>query len=88
MQGRHVIVGDMAAEDRVRPVVVIQPFRTIDGFWAQAGDELRLVPSEIAQRTAAHQVRALADDPYLPVRRFGRTVIRSTGRGINRRRTP
>ena len=64
----------IAPEDRVRPVLVMAPFRTADGYLARPGDTLRMTPEEIATRVEAHQVRAL--EGPVRVRRFVRGAPR------------
>jgi hypothetical protein len=71
-KGRDVMVEGMAPEDRLRPVLVMAPFITRDGYWARPGDTLRMTPEETAERVAAHQVRPLAGDGSGRVRRFVR----------------
>jgi hypothetical protein len=84
--GRHRIVTADKPEDRVQPVIVIAPFRTLDGYLARTGDTLRMTPDEIAVRVAAHQVRPLKGNATVRVRRFVRGVARHRRR--SRRPTP
>jgi hypothetical protein len=84
MPGRNVIVEGIAPEDRVKPVLVMAPFTTHDGYYARPGDRLLLTPDEIAVRVEAHQVRSLEGNAITRVRR----ILRGTGRRRIRRTTP